>query len=68
METLQLDLDQESICDLKQALKYHVPDMILGFTIVTQFGEIKIEPEFSEAFRNLAADVLQYRLNKLRTY
>lgn len=68
MTTLQLDLDDQTIQKLKYALSKQVPDMTRGFTIHTNYGEIEIEPEFAEAFRNLAADVLQYQLNKLRTY
>nr|WP_321467143.1 hypothetical protein [uncultured Desulfobulbus sp.] len=48
---------------LKYALSKQVPDMLRGFTIHTNYGDIEIEPEFAEAFRNLAADVLQYQLN-----
>ena len=49
---------------LQQALAEQVPDMLNGFIITTNFGSINIEPEFAEAFRNLAADVLQYQLNR----
>ncbi|NCU32860.1 MAG: hypothetical protein EOM23_08020 [Candidatus Moranbacteria bacterium] len=51
------------IQQLKYALSKQVPDMLRGFTIHTNYGDIEIEPEFAEAFRNLAADVLQYQLN-----
>jgi len=68
METLQLDLDQEKIVSLRYSLAKRVPDMMRGFIIKTNYGEIYIDPEYAEAFRNLAADVLQYKLNKLRTY
>ena len=49
---------------LKTALAEQVPDMLNGFITTTNFGSINIEPEYAEAFRNLAADVLQYRLNR----
>ncbi len=49
--------------ELNYSLDKRVPDMLRGFTITTCYGEINIEPEFAEAFRNLAADVLQYQLN-----
>ena len=48
---------------LEYALSKQVPDMLRGFTIHTNYGDIEIEPEYAEAFRNLAADVLQYQLN-----
>ena len=42
---------------LQQALAEQVPDMLNGFIITTNFGSINIEPEFAEAFRNLAAEI-----------
>lgn len=56
---------EEAILKLKKALSEQVPDMMNGFIITTSFGDINIDPEFAEAFRNLAADVLQYQLNQL---
>ncbi|MDD2467316.1 MAG: hypothetical protein PHI97_25300, partial [Desulfobulbus sp.] len=50
---------------LQQALSEQVPDMLNGFIITTSFGSINIDAEFAEAFRNLAADVLQYQLNQI---
>lgn len=58
-----LDSNQVNITELRYSLDKRVPDMLRGFTITTCYGEINIEPEFAEAFRNLAADVLQYQLN-----
>lgn len=60
-----LGSDQEKIRDLRYALNAQIPDMIHGFTITTTYGEFAIDAEFSESFRNIAADVLQYQLNKL---
>jgi len=54
----------ESLETLKAALAQQVPDMMNGFIIKTNSGNINIDSEFAEAFRNLAADVLQYRLNR----
>ncbi len=51
------------IQQIKYALSKQVPDMMRGFTIHTNYGDIEIDPEFAEAFHNLAADVLQYQLN-----
>ncbi len=51
------------IQQLKYALSKQVPDMMRGFTIHTNYGDIEIDAEFAEAFRDLAADVLQYQLN-----
>ncbi|MDD2468335.1 MAG: hypothetical protein PHI97_30515, partial [Desulfobulbus sp.] len=48
-----------------EALSEQVPDMLNGFIITTSFGSINIDAEFAEAFRNLAADVLQYQLNQI---
>lgn len=50
---------------LRQRLTDCVPDMLHGFTITTLHGVIEIEPGYAEAFRNLTADVLQYKLNIL---
>lgn len=58
-----LDSNQVAIAELRYSLAKRIPDMLRGFTITTCYGEINIEPEFAEAFRNLAADVLQYQLN-----
>ncbi|MDD2467125.1 MAG: hypothetical protein PHI97_24310 [Desulfobulbus sp.] len=63
----QKDPVQETIEDLQYSLAKRVPRMMRGFTITTNCGDIHIDPEFSEAFRNLAADVLRYELNKLIT-
>lgn len=57
--------DQEKIQLLRYALQSQIPDMIHGFTITTTCGEFDIDAEFAESFRNIAADVLQYQLNKL---
>jgi len=54
---------QDATQELRYSLAKRVPAMIRGFAITTNYGEIEIEPEFAEAFRNLAADVLQYQLN-----
>jgi hypothetical protein len=60
--------DQETISELKFQLSDLVPDMIHGFTIVTNYGGIiEIEPDFAEPIRKITNDVLQYRLAKLRT-
>jgi len=56
---------QETIDDLKYSLAKRVPRMMRGFTITTNCGDIYIDPQFAESFRNLAADVLQYQLNRL---
>lgn len=64
-EPPMLGSDQKTIQNLRYALNAQIPDMIHGFTISTSYGEFIIDPEFSEAFRNLAADVLQFQLNKL---
>lgn len=53
-----------SLETLKAALAQQVPDMMNDFIIKTNFGNINIDSEFAEAFRNLAADVLQYLLNR----
>lgn len=55
------------IRQLRYALSKQVPDMLRGFTIHTNYGDIEIGPEYAEAFRNLAADVLQYQLNMLES-
>ncbi|WP_373693268.1 DUF6444 domain-containing protein [Desulfobulbus sp.] len=55
----------ETIDDLKYPLAKRVPRMMRGFTITTNCGDIHIDPQFAEAFRNLATDVLQYQLNRL---
>jgi len=52
-----------AIQELRYSLVRRVPEMMRGFSITTNYGEIVIEPEFAEAFRNLAADTLQYQLN-----
>lgn len=57
--------DQQTINNLRYSLNAHVPDMDRGFTITTNYGEFTIDAEFAEAFQKLAADVLQYQLNKL---
>jgi len=67
MLTSHLPTDQtDHIQELKYSLSKRVPDMLRGFSITTCYGEININPEFAEAFRNLAADVLQYQLNLLK--
>jgi hypothetical protein len=64
MPTVHTYPKNKALDTLKTALAEQVPDMINGFVITTNFGSINIEPEFAEAFRNLAADVLQYQLNR----
>jgi hypothetical protein len=56
---------QETIDDLKYSIAKRVPRMMRGFTITTNCGDIHIDPEFAEAFRNLATDILQDKLNRL---
>lgn len=56
---------QKTIDDLKYSLAKRVPNMMGGFMIQTMYGDILIDPPLAEAFRNLAADVLQNQLNKL---
>jgi len=58
--------DEPTIKKLKYALTRQVPDMMSGFTIHTNYGDIQIGSDYAEAFRNLTADILQYELNKLR--
>ncbi len=57
----------DHIQQLKYALSKQVPDMSRGFTITTCYGEINIDPEYAEPFRNLAFEVLQYQLNRHMT-
>ena len=64
MPTVRTYQKDKALETLKTALAEQVPDMLNGFVITTNFGSINIEPEFAEAFRNLAADVLQYQLNR----
>ena len=64
MPTVRTYPKDKALETLKTALAEQVPDMLNGFVITTNFGSINIEPEFAEAFRNLAADVLQYQLNR----
>lgn len=66
MQTLCLSVDELTIEKLKYALSCQVPDMMSGFTIHTNYGDIQIGSDYAEAFRNLTADILQYELNKLR--
>jgi len=63
MPTVRTYPKDKALETLKTALAEQVPDMLNGFVITTNFGSINIEPEFAEAFRNLAADILQYQLN-----
>ena len=64
MPTIRTYPKYESLATLRQSLAEQVPDMLNGFIITTNFGNINIDPEFAEVFRNLAADVLQYQLNQ----
>lgn len=64
--TAMTTADQAEINKLKYALSHQVPDMTRGFTIHTNYGDIDIDPDFAESFRNLTADVLQFQLNRLR--
>jgi hypothetical protein len=65
MPTVRTYPKDKALETLKTALAEQVPDMLNGFIITTNFGSINIEPEYAEAFRNLAADVLQYQLNRI---
>lgn len=62
-----LDSHQVAIAELRYSLDKRIPDMLRGFTITTCYGEINIDPEYAEAFRNLAFEVLQYQLNRYMT-
>ena len=65
MPTVRTYPKDKALETLKTALAEQVPDMLNGFIITTNFGSINIDAEFAEAFRNLAADVLQYQLNRV---
>lgn len=52
--------------DLKYSLAKRVPAMMRGFVICTNYGDIFVDEEWAEPFRNLAFDVLMCQLNQQR--
>jgi len=45
------------------ALSRHVPDMERGFTIVTSYGDLIIQPDEAPAFVELVRETLRRRLD-----
>ena len=46
------------------ALARQVPDMVRGFTVHTNYGDLQIEPEEAAAFIRLTKSVLMKRIAK----